>query len=510
MGLYYGRDAEAEYMVTSSDALRTSIFLDDSTLDIVWSQFVPWDVPTGERFSYFNPFLQQTVGEKNVLDIKENHSGSVMARWSTNLLGQEVALYYNRSRWQSPDGFNPQTQELFYPRLNTYGFSTRGELGKGILSLDASYYQSAQDKEGDKFWICNSEIRFILGYEFELATDLNVSFQWYQEQHQQQSQNLSSLAPGMEAAPREYNLLTMRLNQFLLSQKMTLSMFLYYSPTQKDSYFRLNMFHKFDDHWMKWLHPTHPIRVADNFINDNFGGNYLVYLTFLTKKQDNAVAAISQDINKVVDTVNQYIASNPPPVALDHNFFGLSFINTVWQQKMVSGMSDALIGSMIVVLIMMVLLFRSLTWGLVSMIPLSVTMAMIYGVIGLLGKDYDMPVAVLSALALGLSVDFAIHFITHAKEQVEQSGSWKAAMEGLFQEPAGAIYRNIVIIAVGFTPLLLAALVPYQTVGMLMASIMLVSGFATLLILPAVIKLAEPILFNTDKAVESTATVTQK
>jgi hypothetical protein len=250
MGLYYGRDAEAEYMVTSSDALRTSIFLDDSTLDIVWSQFVPWDVPTGERFSYFNPFLQQTVGEKNVLDIKENHNGSVMARWSTNLLGQEVALYYNRSRWQSPDGFNPQTQELFYPRLNTYGFSTRGELGKGILSLDASYYQSAQDKEGDKFWIRNSEIRFILGYEFELATDLNVSFQWYQEQHQQQSQNLSSLAPGMEAAPREYNLLTMRLNQFLLSQKMTLSMFLYYSPTQKDSYLRLNMFHKFDDHWM--------------------------------------------------------------------------------------------------------------------------------------------------------------------------------------------------------------------------------------------------------------------
>jgi predicted RND superfamily exporter protein len=128
------------------------------------------------------------------------------------------------------------------------------------------------------------------------------------------------------------------------------------------------------------------------------------------------------------------------------------------------------------------------------MIPLSVIIVMIYGVIGLMGKDYDMPVAVLSALALGLAVDFAIHFITHAKETVQKEGNWQLAMRKVFQEPARAIYRNIIIIAVGFTPLLFASLVPYQTVGILMASIMLLSGFATLIILPAVIKVAEPIL----------------
>jgi hypothetical protein len=73
-----------------------------------------------------------------------------MARWNTNLYGQEVALYYSRSRWQSPDGFDPQTQQLLYPRLNTYGFSTRGEMGPGIFSIDAAYYQSSDDKEGDQ------------------------------------------------------------------------------------------------------------------------------------------------------------------------------------------------------------------------------------------------------------------------------------------------------------------------------------------------------------------------
>ena len=211
---------------------------------------------------------------------------------------------------------------------------------------------------------------------------------------------------------------------------------------------------------------------------------------FQVKSGDN------QDINHIVNQVNNYISNNSPPLALEHKFFGLSFINTVWQKKMVSGMSDALLGSIIVVLIMMILLFRSLLWGLISIIPLSVTMAMIYGVIGIMGKDYDMPVAVLSALALGLSVDFAIHFLTHAKEKIEETGSWKRALIDIYKEPARAIYRNIIIIAIGFTPLLLAALVPYQTVGMLMATIMLVSGFATLIILPAVLKLTESFLMK--------------
>lgn len=204
---------------------------------------------------------------------------------------------------------------------------------------------------------------------------------------------------------------------------------------------------------------------------------------FQVKSGDN------QDINDIVNHINAYITKNPPPIVLKHDYFGLSFINTVWQQKMVSGMSDALYGSIIVVLLMMILLFRSVIWGVISIIPLSVTMVMIYGVIGIMGKDYDMPVAVLSALALGLSVDFAIHFLTHARQKIADTGSWKMALSDIYNEPAKAIYRNIIIIAIGFTPLLLAALVPYQTVGMLMASIMLVSGFATLIILPAVLRL---------------------
>jgi predicted RND superfamily exporter protein len=208
----------------------------------------------------------------------------------------------------------------------------------------------------------------------------------------------------------------------------------------------------------------------------------------------------NRDMAGVVAHVADYIAAEPPPLALRGEWAGLTYLNVVWQDRMVSGMLSALGSSWIVVLVMMVLLFRSLLFGLLAMIPLSVTIAFIYGLIGLVGKDYDMPVAVLSSLTLGLSVDFAIHFLERARELTAQAGgNWQAAVTRLFAEPAAAISRNAVVIAAGFLPLLFAPLVPYRTVGFFLATIMAVSAAATLVLLPALLTLLQSTVFPATK-----------
>ena len=203
----------------------------------------------------------------------------------------------------------------------------------------------------------------------------------------------------------------------------------------------------------------------------------------------------NRDMRRVVDLVDGFVRDNPLPEGLKHRWFGLTYINVEWQEKMVSGMVQAFAGSFLVVFLLMTILFRSALWGMLSMVPLVVTIAAVYGVVGFVGKDYDMPVAVLSSLALGLAVDFAIHFLARSRTMYAPAGSWQAAAPRVFGEPARAIMRNIIVIAVGFLPLLLAPLVPYKTVGILMAAILLVSGVATLLILPALIRVLEKLLF---------------
>jgi hypothetical protein len=173
----------------------------------------------------------------------------------------------------------------------------------------------------------------------------------------------------------------------------------------------------------------------------------------------------------------------------------LTYINVIWQDKMVSGMMQAFLGSFLVVLVMMTILFRSVLWGLLSMVPLTVTIGLIYGAIGLIGKDYDMPVAVLSSLSLGLAIDYAIHFLARSRMLQKQHKSWLKTVGPLFGEPARAISRNVVVVGAGFLPLLAAPLVPYKTVGVFIAAILLTAGAASLLILPSLITMLERWLF---------------
>jgi len=196
----------------------------------------------------------------------------------------------------------------------------------------------------------------------------------------------------------------------------------------------------------------------------------------------------NQDMSAVIQRVDAFLAANPAPEGMAVRWAGKTYLNVVWQDAMVKGMVGSLAGAFVAVLVMMIVLFRSLGYGLLAMLPLTITITFIYGLIGWTGKDYDMPIAVLSALTLGLSIDFAIHFIERSREALAKHGGLRAAMAEVFEEPARAISRNAIVIAIGFTPLLLAPLVPYITVGMFLATIMAVSAIVTLMLLPAVMQ----------------------
>jgi len=203
----------------------------------------------------------------------------------------------------------------------------------------------------------------------------------------------------------------------------------------------------------------------------------------------------NQDMSLAMDFLDDYIADNPLPDNVEMRWAGKTFINVVWQDVMVAGMLKSLMGAFAVVFLMMAFLFRNARLGLLAMVPLSITILGVYGIIGWIGKDYDMPIAVLSSLTLGLSVDFAIHFIERTRSLLRESGSFAVAEQQMFEEPARAIARNAIVIAIGFTPLFFAPLVPYITVGAFMAAIMGLSGFATLILLPALMSWAGPWLF---------------
>ncbi len=225
----------------------------------------------------------------------------------------------------------------------------------------------------------------------------------------------------------------------------------------------------------------------DNFV-DSESRKAAVWVQM--KKGDNRY------MQEVEDRLTEFMRDNPPPGGLSIRWSGLTYINKVWQDLMVSGMFKAIAGSFIVVFFLMLIEFRSIQLGLLSMAPLSLAILLSYGLAGWMGKDYDMPIAVCSSLSLGMGIDFAIHFLQRFREHYRETGDFEETNSYMLGEPVRAIGRNAIVISLGFLPLIGSSLTPYVTVGLFFALLMLFSTLSTLFILPAALRLAGPQIFS--------------
>ncbi len=169
---------------------------------------------------------------------------------------------------------------------------------------------------------------------------------------------------------------------------------------------------------------------------------------------------------------------------------GIAYFNLVWNDEVLGDMVLGLGLALVVVFVILALGFRSAKWALVGYVPLLFTILLIYGVVGFIGKDFDMPLSVLSCLSLGMAVDFAIHFVSRFRQRLgEMGGEVREALLWTAARPGKGIFRNAFLFAAAFSVMLFAPLTPYVAVGAFIVSMMLLSALLTILYLPAVIML---------------------
>src|SRR5712691_9675744 len=204
----------------------------------------------------------------------------------------------------------------------------------------------------------------------------------------------------------------------------------------------------------------------------------------------------------VVRATEEYQRANPTKLELKPS--GVAYFNLVWNHEVLWDLVQGFLLALAVVFIILIFNFRSFKWALIGYVPLLFTALLIYGVVGFVGKDFDLPMAVLSCLSLGMAVDFAIHFISRLRQRLAEVGADPArnpaALEGALlwttARPGKGIMRNATLFAVAFSVMLFSPLVPYIIVGSFIISMMLLSALLTLLHLPALIVLMRGWLFK--------------
>jgi predicted RND superfamily exporter protein len=230
----------------------------------------------------------------------------------------------------------------------------------------------------------------------------------------------------------------------------------------------------------------------------------------------------AQAMRDVIKAVDEYKKSNP--TQMEFKPAGIAYFNLVWNDEVLSDMIKGFIIALIVVFIILIFNFRSVKWAIVGYAPLLFTILLIYGVVGFTGKDFDMPISVLSCLSLGMAVDFAIHFISRFRQKLAenqntehraQSTDNKNSKESLGSEflalsserivdsllwtaarPGKGIFRNAILFASAFSVMMFASLTPYITVGAFIVSMMILSAIMTIIYIPALIVLLSGWLFK--------------
>ncbi|MFA5087692.1 MAG: hypothetical protein WC552_01505 [Candidatus Omnitrophota bacterium] len=252
ISFFLGRDDE--YLKKPSDALKMSFYPKWGNVDFVASAFTPNTTAEGSRLSFFDPFHGGITAVASNLDLLapplQLSNNEYALRYYRNVGSNELALYYFRGFDKNPNSTKSEAeQQLFYRRLDAYGWSLRGPFASGIGNVEFGYYHSRDDSSGKDRLIENSLLKVLGGYEKDLGNDLKVGFQYLYEQRLDYDHYRDNLSPGDFFFDEFRHLLTQRITKLYKNQTVTVSLFNFYSPSDRDGYARPSVSYALSDQW---------------------------------------------------------------------------------------------------------------------------------------------------------------------------------------------------------------------------------------------------------------------
>ena len=165
-------------------------------------------------------------------------------------------------------------------------------------------------------------------------------------------------------------------------------------------------------------------------------------------------------------------------------------------QSLIGSQVSSLLWALGLVAMLMSIQFKSIKMGLVVTSPIIVTILTNFAIMGYAGVPLDMATVMIAGVAIGIGIDYSIHFSSRFQAELQQQPDELFALDKALETTGRAILVNALAVGLGFIVLMAANLVPIQRFGWMIAMTMVVSATSALTFLPAMILALKGFLFE--------------
>ena len=194
-------------------------------------------------------------------------------------------------------------------------------------------------------------------------------------------------------------------------------------------------------------------------------------------KSDNSKA-----MNAALAVIHNY-EDDFKKLGITMNYAGSGYKGLVFTDLILEGQIMSLILSLIIIIVLISLMFKNIKIGLIASVPIILTALISFGIMGFLGIPLNTTTALLSSIAIGIGIDYAVHFLEQYRNNAATTDDKMATAQKTMAHSGRAIIYNAIVVIAGFLVLLFSVFPPNRELGALVSLNMFTSFVGTLTIM---------------------------
>ena len=166
---------------------------------------------------------------------------------------------------------------------------------------------------------------------------------------------------------------------------------------------------------------------------------------------------------------------------------GSPFTRDVQLQASANTLFTALPIAIIAAIILLVVTMKSFKYAIVTVIPVGLVAAWLYGIMYVFGFSLNFVTAMIGAISIGVGIDYSIHMTQRFREEIRRNPTRLSAIKRAARGTGVALVASAVSSIAGFVILGFAPMPMFAAYGQLTAAMILFALLASLIVLPSLL-----------------------